>query len=107
MPRVGIKTDLAIFRGAAVVIPFDIDEDITGWTLSLIVSDATGDGTPTLTQAATITTAATGLCEVPLTRTQTGALSLPVYYWELARTNSGAETPLAYGTLTVMPRVGV
>ena len=107
MPRVGIKTDLAIFRGGAVVIPYDIDEDITGWTLSLIVSDEVGDSTPTLTQAATITTAATGLCEVALTKAQTAALAKPVYYWELARTNSGAETPLAYGTLTVMPRVGV
>jgi hypothetical protein len=31
---------------------------------------------------------------------------LPAYYYELVRTNAGAETPLAYGTLSVLPRVG-
>ena len=100
-----IKTALTIFRGEDVVIPFDVDEDITSWTLSLYLSDTTGDSTPTLTVSASITTAATGLCEVALTAAQTAALSLPVYYWELARTNSGSVAVLAYGALTVLPRV--
>lgn len=100
-----IKTALSLFRGEDVVLPFDIDEDVTGWTLALYISDTTGDSTPTLTVAGAITTAATGLCSVTLTAAQTGALSLPVYYWELARTNSGAVAVLAYGTLSVLPRV--
>ena len=50
-----IKTALTIFRGEDVVIPFDVDEDITSWTLSLYLSDTTGDSTPTLTVSASIT----------------------------------------------------
>jgi hypothetical protein len=30
-----------------------------------------------------------------------------VYQWELVRTNTGAVAVLAYGTLTVLPRVTV
>jgi hypothetical protein len=72
----------------------------------LIISDALADSTPTLTVSGVITTAATGLLTVTLTKAQTGALALPAYYYELVRTNAGAETPLAYGTLSVLPRVG-
>ena len=102
-----IKTGISVFRGEDVILPFDADEDITGWTANLIISDALADSTPTLTVAASITDAAAGTMQATLTKAQTAALALPVYYWELARTNTGAETPLAYGTLTVMPRVGV
>jgi hypothetical protein len=102
-----IKSALTLHRGEDVVLPFDIDEDITGWTLSLIISDTMEDSTPSLTVAGVITTAATGLCSVTLTAAQTAALALPVYQWELLRTNSGAKATLAYGTLTVLPRVGV
>jgi hypothetical protein len=102
-----IKTALTLFRGEDVVLNFDIDEDISGWSMSLYISDSTGDSSPTLTVTGSIDTAATGLCHASLTAAQTAALALPVYYWELARTNSGAVAVLSYGTLTVLPRVPV
>lgn len=101
------KHALTIYRGEDVVIPWDIDEDITGWTIALVLSDQMMDATPTLTVAATITTAATGLCEVTLSAAQTGALASRVYYSELCRTNAGAANVLSQGTIAVLPRVGV
>lgn len=100
-----IKSALTLFRGEDVIIPFDVDEDIAGWTLALYISDAVADATPTLTVVGTIDTSATGLCHVTLTAAQTAALTNPVYYWEFARTNAGAVNVLAYGALTVLPRV--
>lgn len=101
------KHALSIYRGEDVILPWDVDEDITGWTLALVISDQVQDATPTLTVSASITTAATGLCEVALSAAQTGALAVGVYHSELARTNSGAATVLSSGTITVLPRVGV
>ena len=101
------KHTLTIYRGENVILPWDVDEDITGWTLALVLSNQVQDATPTLTVSATITTAATGLCEVALSVAQTGALTPGVYYSELARTNAGAATVLSAGTITVLPRVGV
>lgn len=98
---------LTIFRGEDVVIPWVVDEDITGWTIALVISDEVQDATPTLTVPATVTVPAEGLCEVPLTKAQTGALAARVYHSELCRTNAGAETVLSRGTITVLPRVGV
>jgi hypothetical protein len=102
-----IKTNLTIFRGEDVVLPFDVDEDITAWTMTLSINDTMADATPLLSVSASITTAATGLCSVTLTSAQTATLTGPVYQWELVRTNTGAVAVLAYGTLTVLPRVTV
>ena len=82
---------LAIFRGEDVTIPWKVDEDITGWTIALVISDEVQDATPTLTISATITSAADGECETTLTDAQTETLAPGVYYSELARTNDGAE----------------
>ncbi|MBK9497060.1 MAG: hypothetical protein IPO08_21615 [Xanthomonadales bacterium] len=101
------KHALSIYRGEDVTIPWDVDEDITGWTLALVMSDQVMDATPTLTVAATVTTAATGLCEVVLTAAQTAALASRVYQSELCRTNAGALNVLSQGTIAVLPRVGV
>jgi len=98
---------LTIYRGEDVTLPWDIDEDITGWAISLDVNATTQDATPTLTVSATITDAATGYCDVTLTDTQTETLAVGVWYYELSRTNSGAESVLAQGRLTVRPRVAV
>ena len=101
------KHTLTIYRGEDVTIPWRVDEDITGWTIALVISDEVQDATPTLTAPATITTPAQGLCEVSLTKAQTSALTPRVYHSELCRTNAGAETVLSRGTITVLPRVGV
>ena len=101
------KHTLSIYRGEDVTIPWDVDEDITGWTVELVLSDQVMDATPTLTVSASITTAATGLCEVVLTASQTGALASRVYHSEMCRTNAGAANVLSQGTITVLPRVGV
>lgn len=102
-----IKHTLEVFRGEDVVLPFDADEDITGWTISLLISDELADATPTLSVAGSIVSAAAGTIDVSLSKAQTATLTAPVYYWELARTNNGAETVLGFGQLTVRPRVGV
>ncbi len=101
------KHALTIYRGEDVTIPWDVDEDISGWTIALVISDEVQDATPTLTVPATVTTPAQGLCDTPLTKAQTGALAARVYHSELCRTNAGAETVLSRGTVTVLPRVGV
>ena len=101
------KHTLSIYRGEDVTIPWDIDEDIAGWTIALVISDQVRDATPSLTIAATITDAATGLCETALTDAQTETLEPGVYHSELARTTDGAECVLSRGTITVLPRVGV
>lgn len=98
---------LAIYRGEAVTLPWGVNEDITAWTIRLDVNPATSDATPLLSVSATITDAAQGYCEVALTAAQTGTLAPGVYYYELARTNIGAEAVLAQGRLTVKPRVAV
>ncbi len=98
---------LTIYRGEDVVLPWDIDEDITGWTIAFDINATLQDATPTVTVAATITDAATGYCEVALTDTHTELLAVGVYYYELSRTNAGAEAVLAQGKITVLPRLNV
>ena len=98
---------LSIYRGEDVTIPWDVDEDITGWAISLDINQTLQDATPTLTVAGSITDAALGYCEVFLTDTQTETLAVGVWYYELSRTNAGAEAVLAQGRLTVRPRVAV
>ena len=99
------KSAFECFRGEDVVWPFDVDEDIAGWTLALVVSDQVADATPLLTLPVTVTDPATGRCEATLTAAQTGALSPGPYVWELARTNAGSVAVLAFGLLTITPRV--
>lgn len=101
------KHTLTLYRGEDVTIPWDVDEDISGWTIALVINATVRDATPSLTLAATITDAAAGLCETTLTDDQTETLEPGVYHSELARTNAGAETVLSRGTITVLPRVGV
>lgn len=98
---------LTLYRGEDVTIPWDVDEDITGWTLALVINDTVQDASPLLTISASITSAADGYCDTALTDTQTETLAVGVYYSELARTNEGAEAVLSTGTITVRPRVGV
>lgn len=98
---------ITLYRGEDVTIPWDVDEDISGWTIALLINDTTQDATPLLTISATITSAADGECETTLTDAQTETLAPGVYYSELARTNDGAECVLSTGRTTVKPRVGV
>lgn len=100
-----IVTNLDLYRGEDVVLPYDVDEDISGWTLATYISDRYEDTTPVLTLAVSITNAANGLCESALTAAETLGLTGEVYYWELARTTVGAVAVLARGTLTVRSRV--
>lgn len=98
---------LTIYRGEAVTIPWDVDEDISGWTVVLSVHDRLQDAPPTLSVTATVTDAGLGYCEVALTAAQTATLAAGTWYYELARTNLSAEAVLAQGRLIVRPRVGV
>jgi hypothetical protein len=100
-----ISHQLSIYRGDDVVLPFDIDEDLTAWTIAFILSEALDDTTPVLNKSASITNAAQGLCEVVLSETDTKALAEGTYYWELARTNAGSKAVLADGKLVARSRV--
>jgi len=102
-----ITTHLLIYRGEDVVLPFDVDEDITAWTMEVHISDLLEDSTPLLSVNAVITDAAAGYCEATLTAAQTEGLADEIYYWELWRTNAGAQAKLATGDLTIGPRVAV
>ena len=100
-----IKRNLEIFERSDVTLAFTIDEAITGWTLSLIISNELRDTTPTVTQSAVLVDGAAGTCTVTRSAAQT-ALTPGVYWYELVRTNVGAADVFTRGQLTVLPRVG-
>lgn len=92
--------------------------DITGWALSWMVKRAAADpdGAAILTKTTSAGIVISGVFNAaPATNTQvatvtvadtdTEPLSPGPYVYELKRTDAGAETTLAYGTLTLLQRV--
>lgn len=101
------RIDLACKAGAAVRIlcrRFK-PRDITGWTLQLRVFDDRGGAvllTLTLGAGITLTDATAGDFMIVLTATHTGTtLGAGSFWYDLWRTDSGSETPMAEGTLLV------
>lgn len=74
--------------------------DLTGYTLSLRLSELPGD-TAVLTKAGTIVTAATGAFSVALTAAETAALDGDYWYHVLATSGAGAKLTVAGGHLRV------
>ncbi len=76
---------------------------LVGFTLSFMLkTDKDDDDAAALL---TITSAIVILgtqVTVPFADTDTSSLDAGVYYWELKRTDTGAETILGYGTLTLI-----
>lgn len=107
--RQDFTTDDAVFTAEDQTLQFSIyDEtttaakDITGWTIQFKMA-ATQTGVAVLTKSATLTTPASGICQVPLTAADlTGAVG--VYFYSLTRTDVNNVQVLAYGTMVIQGR---
>lgn len=77
----------------------------TGWALLFTIVPFTGKTTATYsTTSISISGPVAGeyTFTVPLTRAQTLALALGTYSWDIWRTDTGSNIPLASGTLSVI-----
>jgi len=99
-------------RGEAISQAVTLNLDITGWTLEGYFTDTPdrGRGIPLVTLTAspaagiTVVTAGTGNFTFALTSTQTKTtMNVGNYTFEIWRTNSGSETMLVKGVLTINP----
>ena len=97
-----------LVRGGTHRIPFDVDTDITGWTLTFTLRRFLGDTSPALTltigSGITVTSASAGTLEVEIPAAFSSALvnRRQRFYAEL-RGVDGANKPwvLATGTVEV------
>jgi len=100
--------------GEAATVPFDVDEDVTGWTFAARVGP--GRGLPPWVQKTTGGSGAAGVVTDPgtggtgyfiLTAADTGRTLGPgVWAWSLWRTDTGLEARLAWGDLVLGKSVG-
>jgi hypothetical protein len=97
-----IATNLAFFQGEDILLNFALfpPADITGWTLTGTVKDKLG-GTTQFTFTPTITNAGKGLFQVSWPRSQTSALNPGDYVWDVRRTDTGQNSVLANGEITL------
>ena len=95
-----LTTSLQIYQGEDKVFSFTLSPvvDITGFTLSFDVKDAT---TQIITRVPAITSGPAGTFTVTLIDTNTDAIRTGIYTYDVWRTNTGFETVLAIGTFTV------
>lgn len=104
-----IKTDFYVLKGETVTFRFTASPavNITGWTLAMYVSrdaEARGgtSGTPLVTAAGSIVTVGSGIFDVPLTSDQTKTtLGTGRWRYDVWRTDTGNETPLAGGIIQI------
>ena len=99
-----------VTRGQNIVLDFTPSTDqgvtnITGWTLAFNISRQPGQTVILGPLTPTVTSAANGEYEVELTAAQTATLSVGRYYWDVWRTDSGDEDPIATGMLEVVSGV--
>lgn len=89
-----------------IVLESDEDDvqDITGWTLEFRMALSEG-GTSVLTLDATVVNATAGLCRVQVPASDTSALAPKQYFYQLWRTNSGANAVVADGPAFLRARV--
>jgi len=107
--RQDFTTDDAVFTGEDQTLQFTVyDEttgaakDITGWTVQFKMA-ATQTGTAVLTKSATLTTPASGICQVALTAADLVAAA-GVYFYTLTRTDVNNVQVLAYGQMVIQGR---
>jgi hypothetical protein len=105
------NADFSFFEGEDFTQPFEIrqadgttDQNISGWTIVLTVKDHFSSGTVRVVKTATVTSAAEGLCQVTFARADTSSLTPRVYAYDLSRTDSGGNTCLVWGYLTLRDR---
>jgi hypothetical protein len=97
-----VQSNVAIFQGEDVSLNFTLTPpaDITGWTIVSTIKDKLG-GTTQFTPVVTITDAGRGKFKAALPRANTSSLSPGDFVWDVRRTDSGNNTVLAHGELTV------
>lgn len=104
------ETTLRLIRGQDVTLRFTLDRkrDVTGWTVSFVVRTRIGQ-TAAISKTATLTDTTYGVFTVSLAKADTSGLTVSEllsegeeYYWDLKRTDSGANTVLAYGSLELL-----
>jgi hypothetical protein len=78
-------------------------KDITGWTLSWVLSDVQG-GSNLVTKVATVTDGAGGICEVALEAGDTASRNPGTYFYSLTRTDTGAVAVVAFGSVVLQAR---
>jgi len=103
---------ISIYRAEAVVLNFTVRqtdeptaavENITGWTLAFTVASVYDAQPPKiLTKAGTVTDGPGGKCSVSLTAAETN-VAVGTKKYDLWRTDTGAERPLAVGVFNVLP----
>lgn len=107
IPAFGVQFD--IYDGEAATLTFTRASAaaITSWNIAFNVKQFHGDSTALLTLAGSITDATNGVFTVSLTATHTGTTlsALQSYVFDVWRTDSGSETMMAFGTLTLLERV--
>lgn len=80
--------------------------NIAGWTIKATIRNRPGDANPSLLQvAATVTNGPAGLYTVSLSATQTTALGVGNFAIDIWRTDPGANTEMAIGTLAILQPV--
>jgi hypothetical protein len=108
---------LTLARGEALALPCSpdstvTDTSITGWSLAFVVRPTLADLDDPATISATtandgieITSESAGTFTCYLTHAQTSVLPVALYDWEIWRTDSGAQTRLAFGKLQIVRSV--
>lgn len=102
-----VKRDISWFCGEAITLVDTISTDITGWHFLFHLALRKGGDeliTKTSGSGISITDATNGVLAVAISRTDTTDLDPGVYYYEIARTDSGGEAVLTYGTVTLRSR---
>lgn len=80
-------------------------QDVTGWTIQLIITRNTYDSTTLVTKNATLVTPAQGAISFTLTAADTGTtLGIGDFWYRVERVDSSADTVLSDGILSVKPK---
>jgi hypothetical protein len=101
-----VQSNVAFFQGEDVTLNFQLGppQDISAWTLTSSVKDKLG-GTVQFSPAVSLIDGGRGRFKLTLTRTNTSNLPAGDYVWDVRRTDSGFNTVLAHGEMTVRQAV--
>jgi hypothetical protein len=105
-----VTANLSISKGEDVTVTDTITAtDITGWSLTFSLKRQYGDASALLTKTVgagiTITSAGSGIFTVAIARADTTGLDPRTYVYDIQRTDSGHQTVLTTGNLTLLPEV--
>ncbi len=97
-----VQSNLEFFQGEDIFLTLVLTppQDITGWTLQGTVRNALG-GTVQFSYAGVVSDAGRGTFTITWGRSNTSTLAPGDYVWDVRRTDSGKNTVLAHGQITV------